>query len=125
MFGKNKQPKEILRASISSLIGAETTVVGVIQFHGGLHVVGTLKGGASSEDDSSLLIIDEGALVTGDVHVNHLIVNGRIEGNVYVKGKVELFDKAHIEGDVHYGLLELPAGAEVNGKLIHYENSEG
>ncbi len=123
MFGKKKQSTEVLRATINTLVGPETTVVGVIQFEGGLHIVGTIKGGANSNDENSLMIVDEGALVTGDVHVNHLIVNGRIDGNVYVKGKVELFDKAHIEGDVHYGLLELPAGAEVNGKLIRYDGT--
>jgi cytoskeletal protein CcmA (bactofilin family) len=70
------------------------------------------------------LIISEDALVTGDIHVNHLIVNGQVDGNIYVSGKVELFDKARINGDVHYGLLELPAGAEVNGKLIRIEDQE-
>ena len=37
-----------------------------------------------------------------------------------MKGKVELFDKARIDGDVHYGLIELPVGAQLNGKLIRY-----
>lgn len=121
MFARKKQPKELMRAQINTLIGKDTTVVGVIKFKGGLHVIGTIKGGAESEDENSLLIINEGALVTGDIYVNHLIVNGTVEGNVYVKGKVELFDKAHIEGDVHYGLIELPVGAQLNGKLIRYD----
>ena len=122
MFGKKKKDKELLRATINTLIGQDTTVVGVVQFKGGLHVVGSVKGGVKSEDEGSLLIVGEDALVTGDIYVDNLIVNGRIEGNVYVKGKVELFDKAHIVGDVHYGLIELPIGAEVNGKLIHFED---
>ena len=117
MFGKKKN-NELLRTQINTLIGEGTTVTGVIQFEGGLHVVGTVKGGAKSEDDDSVLIISEDALITGDIHVNHLIVNGQVDGNIYASGKVELFDKARINGDVHYSVLELPAGAEVNGKLI-------
>ena len=33
-------------------------------------------------------------------------------------GKVELFEKARIAGDVYYNLLEMAVGAEVNGKLV-------
>ncbi|HIQ14753.1 MAG TPA: cell shape determination protein CcmA [Leucothrix sp.] len=118
MFGKKKQPKEILRAQIQTLIWDNTTVEGIIRFTGGLHVVGQVNGGVESNDVDSLLIVNEGALVKGDVKVSHLIVNGQIDGNVFVNGKVELFDRACINGDVHYNLLELPVGAEVNGNLI-------
>jgi len=118
MFRKKKQPTEVLRAQIQTLIGGNTTIDGVIQFTGGLHVVGQVNGNIESNDVDSLLIVNEGALVKGDVKVNHLIVNGQIDGNVYVDGKVELFDRACINGDVHYNLLELPVGAEVNGNLI-------
>ena len=123
MFGKKKKA-ELLRTQINTLIGEGTTVTGVVQFDGGLHVVGTIKGGAKSEDQNSVLIISEDALVTGDIYVNHLIVNGQVDGNIYATGKVELFDKARINGDVHYNILELPAGAEVNGKLIREEDKK-
>lgn len=121
MFGSKKKHNELLRAKIDTLIGDKTSVDGVINFSGGLHVVGTIKGGAISDDENSLLIISENALITGDVKVNHLIVNGQIDGDVYVEGKVELFDKALINGDIHYNVIELPVGAEVNGKLIRLE----
>ena len=118
MFLKKKKPKELLRAKINTLIGEGTTVEGTIHFKGGLHVVGNINGGVRSDDENSVLIVSESSLITGDVKVSHLIVNGQIDGNVYVEGKVELFDQARINGDVHYQLLELPVGAVVNGSLI-------
>jgi len=119
MFGKKKkQAKEVLRAQIETLIGGNTVIEGVIRFTGGVHVVGQVNGNVESDDIDSLLIVNEGALIKGDVKVGHLIVNGQIDGNVFVSGKVELFDRACINGDVHYNLLELPVGAEVNGNLI-------
>jgi len=118
MFRKKKQTTEVLRAQIQTLIGGNTTIEGVIKFTGGMHVVGQVNGNIESNDVDSLLIVNEGALVKGDVKVNHLIVNGQIDGNVFIDGKVELFDRACINGDVHYNLLELPVGAEVNGNLI-------
>lgn len=121
MFGKKKTTNETHRAKISTLIGESSSVEGVVKFTGGMHVAGSVHGGALSDDPESLLIISENALVTGDVKVANLIVNGQIDGDVFVSGKVELFDKARINGDVHYSLLELPVGAEVNGKLIRQD----
>lgn len=118
MFGKKKQRQELLRAKINTLIGEGTTIEGIVHFKGGLHVVGNINGGVRSDDEDSVLIISESALVTGDVKASHLIVSGQIDGDVYVDGKVELFDKARINGDVHYQLLELPVGTVVNGNLI-------
>ena len=118
MFGKKKQQQELFRARINTLIGEGTTIEGTVHFKGGLHAVGNINGSVRSEDEDSVLIVSESSLVTGDVKVSHLIVNGQIDGDVYVDGKVELFDQARINGDVHYQLLELPVGAVVNGNLI-------
>ncbi len=123
MFSKNKQKKG-LRATINTLIGEGTTIEGIIHFKGGLHVVGNVNGGIRSDDEDSVLIVSEDSLVTGDIKVSHLIVNGQIDGNVFVDGKVELFDQARINGDVHYQSLELPVGAVVNGNLINESSAE-
>ncbi len=121
MFGSKKKQNELYRAKISTLIGENSTVDGTVKFTGGLHVVGTINGGAISEEEDSVLIVSENALVTGKVQVKHLIVNGQIDGEIYVDGKVELFDKARIKGDIHYKILELPVGAQVDGKLIRID----
>ena len=47
-----------------------------------------------------------------------MVLNGMIDGDVFAGGKVELFEKARICGDVYYNLLEMAVGAEVNGKLV-------
>lgn len=121
MFGSKKKQNELFRAKISTLIGEDSTVDGLVNFKGGLHVVGTINGGAVSDEDDSVLIVSENALVKGKVKVKHLIVNGQIDGEIFVDGKVELFDKARIKGDIHYKILELPVGAQVDGKLIRID----
>ena len=121
MFKSKKNQNELFRAQISTLIGENSIVDGVVNFKGGLHVVGTINGGAVSDEEDSVLIVSENALVTGKIKVKHLIVNGEIDGEIYVDGKVELFDKARIKGDIHYKILELPVGAQVDGKLIRIE----
>ncbi|MBV1921961.1 MAG: polymer-forming cytoskeletal protein, partial [Pseudomonadales bacterium] len=45
-------------------------------------------------------------------------------GNVYSPGHVELASKAVVNGNVHYHLIEMVMGSEVNGSLVH-DQSEG
>ena len=115
---RKRKKKEVIKARIQTLIGVDTLVEGNFVFSGGMHVVGTVVGNINSSDANSLLIVGEGAKIKGDVSVANIIVNGQIDGNVYVKEKVELFNNACINGDVHYRTIELPAGAEVNGRLV-------
>ncbi len=117
MFGK-KQQSESRREKIDTLLGKKSTIEGDLQINaGGIHVEGVIKGNVYSDDATSVLIVGETGHIHGDVRVNNLILNGSIDGTVYAN-KVELFDKARINGDIHYHLLELAVGAEVNGKLV-------
>jgi cytoskeletal protein CcmA (bactofilin family) len=55
----------------------------------------------------------------GRVEVPHAVINGAITGDIDVAERLELAPLARIEGDVHYQVLEMAAGAQVNGKMIH------
>ncbi len=121
MFGK-KQDSESRREKIDTLLGKQTSIEGDMHFNaGGIHVEGVVKGNVYSDDANSVLIVGETGHIHGDVRVNNLILNGSIDGTVFAN-KVELFDKARINGDIHYQLLELAVGAEVNGKLVKQES---
>ncbi|NTV87881.1 MAG: polymer-forming cytoskeletal protein, partial [Burkholderiaceae bacterium] len=65
----------------------------------------------------SILVISESATVTGAVHADHVIVNGRVVGPVHATELLELQPKAHIEGDVTYKGLEMHQGALIAGQL--------
>ena len=121
MFGK-KQDSGARREKIDTILGKQTTIEGDIQVNGGIHIEGVVKGNVYSDDDSALLIVGETGHILGGVKVFNLIVNGSIEGDI-IANKVELFDKARINGDIHYQLLELAVGAEVNGKLVKEDSN--
>lgn len=135
MFGKNtkkggvspsspvaaasaQQDQKIRRASVDTLIGRGTTIDGDLQFAGGLHIEGTVKGNLSADDDDATLILSESGRIQGEVRVPSMVLNGTIDGDVFASGKVELFERSRICGDVYYNLLEMAVGAEVNGKLV-------
>ena len=105
--------------TIDTLIGVNTEIKGDINFNGGLRVDGRVVGDIIGDGDkSSTLVLSEHAVVKGNVKVPHLVINGRIEGNVSGAEGVELQAQAEIIGDVHYRMIEMALGASVNGNLV-------
>jgi cytoskeletal protein CcmA (bactofilin family) len=112
MFGKKKQPP------IKSLIAPGTCIEGSLKFIDGLRVDGEVIGDIRALDDRpSILVISESAVVTGSVHADHVIINGRVKGPVHASELLELQPKAKIEGDVSYKSLEMHQGAAISGQL--------
>jgi cytoskeletal protein CcmA (bactofilin family) len=113
-----KKPNDKPCNTIDTLIGVTTDMKGDITFNGGLRIDGKVKGNITARaDDNSTLVLSENAVVTGDVNVPHMIVNGKIKGNVRSIERLELQAKAEIVGDVAYKVLEIAAGAQVAGNL--------
>jgi cytoskeletal protein CcmA (bactofilin family) len=104
--------------TIDTLVGVKTELKGDIVFSGGLRVDGKVRGNiTASGEGNSTLVLSEHAVVTGNITVPHMIVNGKIKGNVFASERLELQSKAEISGDVSYKVLEIAAGASVNGGL--------
>jgi cytoskeletal protein CcmA (bactofilin family) len=113
MFGKKKQPP------IRSLIASGSDIRGNLVFTDGLRIDGSVHGDIhANSEHPSLLVVSETALVEGEIHADHVIINGRVNGPVYAAELLELQPKAHIEGDVHYKSLEMHQGAVISGQLI-------
>ena len=119
MFHK-KSKASSAPSRFSTLIAQGTRSLGDVSFSGGLHVDGEIIGTVhSAGDDSAILRLSEDALVEGDIIAPNVVINGRVLGDVYVTGKLELAAKASITGNVYYHLIEMCMGAEVNGSLVH------
>ncbi len=120
-----RRHKKFRSTCITTLIGRDTEVQGDVIFQGGLHVEGRILGNVQASDDgNALLILAEGGVIEGEVRVAHAIVNGLVRGDVRVSGQLDLEASARVEGHVHYHLLEMHLGAEVNGKLVHEDDVE-
>lgn len=118
MWGNSKN--KVRSSKIETLIGQDIEVRGDVKFSGGLHLDGKIIGNAIADGSgSSVFIISDKGRVEGDISVSFAIINGEVIGNVYASEKLELSGGARITGDVHYNLLEMASGAEVNGKMVH------
>ena len=118
MFGKKKR-SSIKTDRIDSLIGRQTDFTGDVRFSGGLHVDGVIKGNVAADRGSdAVLTLSEHGSITGQINVPQVVLSGTVTGDVYADRHVELTSSARINGDVHYGLIEMAMGAAVNGSLI-------
>lgn len=110
---------------VATVIGQGTVITGDVEFTGGLHLDGAIKGNVSGdvETHSTLTVSEQGA-VEGDVRVENLILNGTVVGDVYANERAELAANARVSGTVYYRLLEMAMGAEVNGQLVHTDENE-
>ena len=110
-------------AKVHTIIGIGTELNGNIQFSGGLHIDGTVRGNVEAEegDGGATVILSENGAIEGDVKAAHVVLNGSVVGDVVATEKVELAPDAKITGTVYYKALEMALGAEVNGKLVHTE----
>jgi len=121
MFGR----KERRGGVIQTLIGDNTRIKGDLRFEGGCHIDGVVDGSViADKDPEAFLSISSEGFVDGSVRVPRVQLDGKVQGDVYASERVELGPTAKVNGNVHYELLEMAAGAEINGKLIH-ESGQG
>lgn len=102
-----------------TLIASHTEVVGDIQFEDQLYVSGHINGNVLADKEQATVIISEDGVVVGEVHAPNIVINGRVEGNVYASQKVELAAQARVHGNLYYNLIEMQLGARVDGQLVH------
>lgn len=120
MLGRDRKGNDRPAVDVDTLIGARVTVRGDIVFSGGLHIDGTLVGSVSAEPGAeAVLVVSERGRVEGEIRVPHVVINGTIDGDIHAAAKVELASRARVNGNIHYRLLEMAAGAEVNGRIVH------
>ena len=122
MFGgKEKAGRRAI--GVETSIGAQATIRGDVIFSGGLFVEGQIEGGVfadSAASDAVLTIADPGR-VHGEVRAPHVVVNGSLEGDVYASERIELGPNARIQGNVNYKTIEMAAGAQITGRMVHID----
>ena len=106
-------------ARIDTLIGRNASVQGDIVFSGGLHIDGRVAGNVRGEPGTpAALSVSEHGVVEGSVDAPSVVLNGSVNGDIFASERVVLGGKARVQGNVHYGVIEMALGAEISGKLV-------
>ena len=119
MFGRRKQTS----TRIDTLLGKAATLNGDLEFSGGLHLDGRVNGNVrSSAEDGGALSVSESGFIEGSVEVTSIVMNGTVNGDMHARERLVLGGKARVNGNVHYGVIEMAPGAVITGKLIPLGN---
>ena len=123
MFG-SKQTSGSVRG-VETLIARNTAIEGKVKFTGVLTVEGVVVGDIVCTDgnDSVVRITSDGK-VRGEIRSPDVIINGHVQGDVYAAGQLVLASDAVVDGNVHYNLIEMEKGAQINGAMVHSSASE-
>ena len=119
MFGNDKRNGKTPVAAITTLIAEGTVIRGDVEFTGGLHLDGMVEGSISAEGTDAVLTLSEKGRVIGEIRASNAVINGAISGDIVVADRLELASNARIEGNVYYKVLEMAAGAQINGKMVY------
>ena len=114
-----RREKDSTGGRIDTLIGRNASVQGDVEFSGGLHVDGRITGSVrATAGAAAALSVSEHAVIEGSVEAPHVVLNGRVNGDILGSDRVVLGAKARVRGNVHYGVIEMALGAEISGKLV-------
>jgi cytoskeletal protein CcmA (bactofilin family) len=92
---------------------------GDLEFSGGLHLDGRVNGNVrSSAADGGALSVSESGFIEGNVEVTNIVMNGTVNGDMHARDRLVLGGSARVNGNVHYGVIEMAPGAVITGKLI-------
>ena len=106
--------------AVDTLIGPQVVLRGDLIFSGGLYVEGRILGKVIAvEGERATLTLAEQGSIEGEVRAPVAVINGTLVGDVYVTERVELAAKARVQGNIHYQVVEMHAGAQLTGRLVH------
>ncbi len=101
-----------------SMIGAGARIDGHVTFTGVLRVQGEIQGDITGQTDSrDAIVVDSSGSVTGTVTAPHVIVKGKVAGPMASSQTVEVYQGAHIVGDIVYRHLDVHAGGVIDGLM--------
>ncbi len=104
-----------------TLLDHALEIHGNVRFAGELDVEGTVIGDVAAEEGADALIrVRDRGQVQGEIRAPKMIINGTVTGDIYSTKHLELAANAVVNGNVHYQVIEMVKGAEVNGRLVHH-----
>lgn len=98
-----------------SIIAANHRVVGTVTANEDLVVQGRVEGRILSD---ATLVIDQSAIVEGEVLARHVIVRGVVVGDISAVEQIEVAPSGQVLGDLKTRRLALKAGGRISG-VVH------
>lgn len=96
------------------MIGPSVTINGRIAFQREIHIDGVFEG--ELEGNGRVVIGPEG-FVKADLNLQEAEIAGKVEGNITVKGRLILRDRAEVRGNITASCISVDEGVSIIGQL--------
>ena len=101
------------RGELGTIIGKQTVVDGDIRVKHSLRIDGRVRGNIHTTDT---IVIGKEGEIEGKVQAKHVLLAGRVVGNVVSQGNIFLESSATVQGDIRAAQLVVDEGAVFDGK---------
>lgn len=108
----SKKPKTTSNGMISTIIGDNSKIEGLLLTSDSTRVDGLLQGKILSE---STVIIGEHGVIRGDIKAVDILIAGTVYGNVKADSKIEITGTGRVLGDMFTKTLVIDEGASFKG----------
>ena len=106
----NLKKKEILPIILCS----ETYILGNFSSFNSIRMEGNIEGNIYSKNK---IIIDDAALINGNIIASNVEISGRVNGNIYCINNVILKNGAEVIGTIYSSQFKNEEGSTFNNKL--------
>jgi cytoskeletal protein CcmA (bactofilin family) len=102
-----------------TVISEGDVLVGRLEMTGNGQVMGVLDGHVTCPGE---LLVGSEARVRADIEARDLVIAGRVQGNVVVRGRLKITSTGRLDGDAQVGSLVVQEGGVHFGLLHVYPN---
>lgn len=113
-MGRNR-----VRDNITTFVGPDVMVEGLIEFEGTIRLDGTIKGRIHTQNGK--VVIGEKAMVNANIEVDAALVMGEVRGTISAREKIEVIPPARVFGNLQAPIVTIESGVVFNGKC-HMNN---
>lgn len=117
MFSRSKQKAVTavnnLATNVDIILGKTSSLKGELNGVGIARVDGKFEGLVNVDGD---LMVGPDGFLTAEIRVTNATISGKVKGNIYATGKVELLASAVIIGDIAAKSIIIEEGARFNGR---------
>jgi cytoskeletal protein CcmA (bactofilin family) len=108
------RPAQPAGTRTTTVLTSDCEFKGALAFSGELELHGRLEG--TIESEGGALTVGEQALIKAEIKVNDVLIYGKVQGNIYATGRIELRGKAEVYGDLHSNRLAMDDGVVFVGR---------
>ena len=107
--------KQVAEPPLNAVMGPGSHYTGDLTFEGRVRIDGHFTGRIYTED---LLELGAEGILEGEIDVARAVLFGEVRGRIRVREHLLVHPTGRINGELDAGIVELRAGARIDGKVI-------